>query len=79
MNEVIPIEGKKKPGASDIYEELGTKLRDIFTVADLLSEVDSDNIGCDQINATGYCLTRMITEAQKLNKEYWKLKKGGAK
>ncbi len=79
MNEVIPIEGKKKPGASDIYEELDTKLRDIFTVADLLSEVDSDNIGCDQINATGYCLTRMIDEAQKLHKESWKLRKGGAK
>ncbi len=78
MSEVIPIEGKKKRGVSEIYEDLDTKLRDIYTVADLLSEVDSDNIGCDQINATGYCLTRMITEAQKLNKEYWKLQKGGA-
>ena len=79
MSEVIPIESNNKRGASYIYEELETKLRDIFTVADLLSEVDSDNIGCDQINATGYCLTRMITKALKLNKEYWKLKKGGAK
>ena len=49
-----------------IFEDLDTKLRDIYTVADLLGEVDSDNIGPEQVNATGYCLTRMITEAQKL-------------
>jgi len=76
MNEVIPIEGKKKPGASDIYEDLETKLRDIYTVADLLSEVDTHLVDC---NAAGYCLTRMIEEAQELHKEYWKLQKGGAK
>ena len=79
MSEVIPIEGKKKRDHRDIYDDLETKLRDIYTVADLLSEVDSDNIGQEQINATGYCLTRMIREAQTLGEEHLKLWQGGAK
>ena len=79
MSEVIPIEGKKKRDHRDIYEDLDAKLRDIYTVADLLGEVDSDNIGPEQVNATGYCLTRMIAEAQKLNEEHVKLWQGGAK
>ncbi len=79
MSEVIPIEGKKKRDHRDIYEDLDEKLRDIYTVADLLSEVDSDNIGCDQIKATGYCRTRMINKAQKKHKALWKAHRGGAK
>ena len=79
MSEVIPFKKKNSQGFSDLYEVLDTKLRDIYTVADLLSEVDSDNIGCDQINATGYCLTRMIGEAQRLSEEHLKLWQGGAK
>ncbi len=79
MSEVIPIEGKKKRDHRDIYEDLDEKLRDIYTVADLLSEVDSDNIGPEQVNATGYCLTRMITEAQSLSDEHLRLWQGGAK
>ena len=79
MNEVIPIEGKKKRDHRNIYDDLSEKLRDIYTVADLLGEVDSDNIGPEQVNATGYCLTRMITEAQKFSEEHLKLWQGGAK
>ena len=79
MSEVIPFKKKNSQGFSDLYEALDTKLRDIYTVADLLSEVDSDNIGCDQINATGYCLTRMIKKAQKKHKALWKAHRGGAK
>ncbi len=79
MTEAILIKRKKKRDHRHIYDDLNTKLRDIYTVADLLSEVDSDNIGCDQINATGYCLTRMITEAQSLSKEHFKLWQEGAK
>ena len=79
MSEVIPIEGKKKRHHSDVYEDLDDKLRDIFAVAMLLGEVDSDNIGPEQVNATGYCLTRMIEEAQRLNEEHLKQWRGGAK
>ncbi len=62
-------ESIKSRSAGDIYQDLETKLRDIYTAADLLGEVDSDNIGPEQVNATGYCLTRMITEAQTLSNE----------
>ena len=79
MSEAIPIKGKKKRDHRNIYDDLDTKLRDIYTVADLLGEVDSDNIGPEQINATGYCLTRMIKEAQKLSEEHLRLWQGGAK
>ena len=79
MTEAIPIKGKKKRDHHNIYEDLDEKLRDIYTVAGLLGEVDSDNIGPEQVNAAGYCLTRMITEAQKLSKEHYELWKGGAK
>ena len=63
----------------NIYDDLSMVLGDIYTVADLLGEVDSDNIGAEQVNATGYCLTRMITEAQKLSEEHLRLWQGGAK
>ncbi len=79
MSEVISIEGKKKRDHREIYEDLDEKLRDIYTVADLLGEVDSDNIGPEQVSATGYCLTRMIAEAQNLSEEHFKLWRGGAK
>ena len=79
MTETIPIKRKKKRDHRHIYEDLNEKLRDIYTVADLLGEVDTDNIGPDQLNATGYCLTRMIREAQSLSKEHLELWRGGAK
>ena len=79
MSKTIPIKGKKERDHRNIYDDLDTKLRDIYTVADLLGEVDSDNIGPEQVNATGYCLTRMIREAQKLSEEHLRLWQGGAK
>ena len=78
MSKAIPIKGKKERDHRDIYEDLNTKLGDIYSVADLLGEVDSDNIGLEQVNATGYCLTRMITEAQRLSKEHLELWQRGA-
>ncbi len=86
MSEVIPIEGKRKRASRDVHEDLETKLRDIYVVADLIGNVNGDAFQEDQVNAAGYCLTRMIEEAQALNDEYWKLwqqewklrKKGGA-
>ena len=86
MSEVIPIEGKRKRDSSDVHEDLGTKLRDIYVVADLIGNVNGDAFQEDQVNAAGYCLTRMIEGAQALNDEYWELwkkewklrKKGGA-
>ena len=74
MNEVIPLkEQKYERDHRNIYDDLSMKLGDIYTVADLLGEVDTDNIGPEQLNATGYCLTRLIREAQKLSEEHLEL------
>ena len=78
MSKVTALKGNKKRDHRNIYEDLDEKLRDIYTVAGLLGEVDSDNIGYEQVNATGYCLTRMIVEAQMLSEEHYELWKGGA-
>ena len=77
MSKAIPIKRKRERDHRNIYDDLRMKLGDIYTVADLLGEVDSDNIGPEQINATGYCLTRMIKEAQKLSEEHLTLWQGG--
>ncbi len=53
MSEPIPIKGKDSRGFSEIHDALDTKLRDICTVADLLGELDSDDIDPEQVNATG--------------------------
>ena len=73
MSEVIPIEGKRKRASRDVYEDLHTQLRDIYVVADLIGNVNGDAFQEDQVNAAGYCLTRMIEGAQALNDEYWEL------
>ena len=77
MSEVIPIEGKRKRASRDVHEDLETKLRDIYVVADLLGNVNGDVFQEDQVNAAGYCLTRMIEGAQALNEEYRELRKQG--
>ena len=78
MTEAIPIKGKKKRDHRDIHDDLDTQLSDIYAVAALLAAMDSDRIFIGQVNATGYCLTRMITEAQKLSEEHLRLWQGGA-
>ena len=80
MSKVIPLgDHKFERDHRNIHEDLDEKLSDIFAVASLLGEVNGENIGPEQVNATGYCLTRMITEAQKLSKEHYELWKGDAK
>ena len=77
MSDVIPIEGKRKRDSGDVYEDLETQLRDIYVVADLLGNVNDDAFQEAQVNATGYCLTRMIERAQALHEEYSGLWKRG--
>ena len=79
MNEAIPIKGKKKRDHRNILDDLDEKLSDIYAVAALLAAMDSDRIFIGQVNATGYCLTRMITEAQKLSEEHLRLWQGDPK
>ena len=80
MSKVIPLEGQKRSrDHRDIHEDVDEKLSDIYAVAALLAAMDSDRIFIGQINATGYLLTRMIAEAQKLSEEHYDLWRRGAK
>ncbi len=79
MNEPTPITGKSERDHRNIYDDLDEKLSDIYAVAALLAAMDSDRIFIGQVNATGYCLTRMIKEAQELSEEQSRLWQGGAK
>ena len=63
MSKVIPLEDQKcSRDHRDIHEDVDEKLSDIYAVAALLAATDSDRIFIGQVNATGYLLTRMITE-----------------
>ena len=81
MSEVILLNEDQKRARDhrNIHDDLDAQLSDTYAVACLLAAMDSDRIYSGQVNATGYLLTRMIDEAQKLHKESWKLRKGGAK
>ena len=46
------------------------QLSDMFAVASLLGEVDTDDVGSEQVNATGYLLQRMITRAKEISNEH---------
>ncbi len=70
MSDIIPIELRRERDHRNIHDDLDEKLDDIFAVASLLGAVDTDEIFIGQVNATGYLLTRMITEAQKISEEH---------
>ncbi len=73
MSDIIPIELRRERDHRNIHDDLDTQLSDIYAVASLLGAVDGHDIGSDQVNATGYLLTRMITEAKKISKEHLEL------
>ena len=75
---IIPIELRKERDHRNIHDDMDAQLSDIFAVASLLAAADSDKIFIGQVNATGYCLTRMIKEAQELSEEQSRLWQGGA-
>ena len=74
MSKVIPLEEQKWPrDHRNIHDDMDIKLSDIFSVASLLAAADSDEIFIGQVNAAGYLLTRMITEAKKISEEHYEL------
>lgn len=73
MSDIIPIELRRERDHRNIHDDLDTQLSDIFSVASLLAAADSDEIFIGQVNATGYLLTRMITEAKKISQEHLEL------
>ncbi len=71
MSKVIPLEDQKfERDHRNIHDDLDAQLSDIYAVASLLAVVDSDDIFYGQVNATGYLLTRMIKEAEKISEEH---------
>ena len=79
MSKVIPLEDQKRSrDHRDIHEDVDEKLSEIYAVAALLAAMDSDRIFIGQVNATGYLLSRMITEALKLSEEHLRLWQGSA-
>jgi len=70
MSDIIPIELRRERDHRNIHDDLDAQLSDIYAVASLLGAVDTDEIFIGQVNATGYLLTRMITEAQKISEEH---------
>ncbi len=73
MSDIIPIELRRERDHRNIHDDLDTQLSDIFSVASLLAAADSDEIFIGQVNATGYLLTRMITEAKEISHEHYEL------
>ena len=73
MSDIIPIELRRERDHRDIHDDLDTQLSDIYAVASLLAAADSDKIFIGQVNAMGYLLTRMITEAKKISEEHLEL------
>ncbi len=69
---------KRERDHRDIYDDLSMQLGDIHVIADQLGNGSDDAFQGDQVNAAGYCLTRMIEEAQKLSEEHLRLWQGGA-
>ncbi len=73
MSDIIPIELRRERDHRNIHDDMDSQLSDIFAVASLLAAVDSDDVFIGQVNATGYLLTRMITEAKKISEEHLEL------
>ncbi len=70
MTDIIPIELRKDRDHRNIVDDMDAQLSDIFAVASLLGAVDTDDVGYDQVNATGHLLQRMITKAKEISDEH---------
>jgi len=46
------------------------QLSEMYAVASLLSAIDTDDVGSEQVNATGSLLQRMIHKAQEISNEH---------
>jgi len=77
MSEVISIEGKKARNGTDAIDELNTKLRDIYTVATLMTGAEESDLNGADMSSTGYMLERMLDDAKELAKDAYRL--GGSK
>ena len=70
---IIPAELRRDRDHRNIHDDMADQLGDMFAVASLLSAIDTDNIGCEQVNVTGSLLQRMITDAREISHEHYTL------
>ena len=67
---IIPVELRRDRDHRNIHDDMDDQLGDMFAVASLLSAIDTDNVGCEQVNVTGSLLQRMITDAREISHEH---------
>ena len=72
MSEVISME--KKRASVDVMDALGTKLRDIDALLDIMATCDHDE--CD-VNGAAFAIQRMVEDAKKLADELYHAPHGG--
>ena len=70
---IIPVELRRDRDHRNIHDDMENQLGDIYAVASLLSAIDTDNVGCEQVNVTGSLLQRMITDAREISHEHYTL------
>ncbi len=70
MSVIIPVELRRDRDHRNIHDDMDDQLGDMFAVASLLSAIDTDDVGSEQVNATGSLLQRMITDAQEISNEH---------
>ena len=70
MSTVIPIEPKSSGSEFDeIYNDIGTAIRDAKAVANLLTAVDQDECS---VNEAGFAQERSLERAEELLTQIWK-------
>ncbi len=70
MSSETPRERMRERDHRNIVDDMDAQLSDIFAVAALLGAIDTDDVGYDQVNATGHLLQRMITKAKEISDEH---------
>ena len=74
MNDaIIPVELRRDRDHRCISDDMDYQLSEMFAVASLLSAIDTDNIGCEQVNVTGSLLQSMIDKAKEISHEHYTL------
>ena len=73
MSVIIPVELRRDRDHRNISDDMDGQLSDIYAVASLLSAIDTDDVGFEQVNATGSLLQSMIDKAKEISHEHYTL------
>ena len=73
MSVIIPVELRRDRDHRNITDDMDDQLSEMYAVASLLSAIDTDNVGSEQVNVTGSLLQRMITDAKEISHEHYTL------